>query len=146
MATVAGVFDNALEANQAITELLETGIARDNISLLMSDKTRTKFFPASDDANDRLVKDAAAGSAAGGAFGALLAGLTAVGSVAIPGAGLLVVGPLMAVLAGAGTGAIAGGLIGAFTAAGLSQADSDKYGAAIKAGKAVVLVHDIDKE
>jgi hypothetical protein len=146
MATVAGVFHNPLQANQAIVSLLELGIDRDDITLLMSDKTRDHFKSAGNDSHDRVAHGTTVGSVTGGVLGALLAGLTAVGGVAIPGAGLLVVGPLVAIATGVGAGAVAGGVVGLLISAGINQADAENFAAAIKAGKAVVLVHGLGDE
>jgi hypothetical protein len=74
-------------------------------------------------------------------LGALLAGLTMVGAVVIPGAQLLVVGPLVSLLTGAGAGAALGGLAGALSAAGISAVEARKYEDEIKAGKAVIIAH-----
>jgi predicted phage tail protein len=146
MTQVAGTFDNAAAANQAIASLLTAGLTKDDISLIMSDKAKRNFSAASKDTGDRTVVDTAIGAGTGGVLGALLAGLTATGAVLIPGAQLLVVGPLVSILAGVGTGAAVGGLAGALSAVGISAAESSRYVDEIKAGKAVVLAHTKDDE
>jgi hypothetical protein len=144
MPQVIGIYDTAPLANQAIAELLSCGLTKDDISLVMSDKAKKHFSAATKDSGDRAVVDTAIGVGTGGVLGALLAGLTTAGAILIPGAQLLVVGPLVAVLTGAGAGAALGGLAGALSAAGISAVEAKKYEDEIKAGKAVVVAHTKD--
>jgi len=141
MPYVAGILETAPAANQTIAELLSLGLEKDDINLIISDKAKSHFSAATKDTGDRAVVDSAIGAGAGGALGALLVGLTAIGGVLIPGASLLVTGPLVAALTGAGTGAAIGGLAGALSAYGISAVESHRYESEIKAGKAVVLAH-----
>src|ERR1700722_11734820 len=112
MPNIVGVFETAPLANQAIADLLSAGLTKDEISLIISDKAKAHFSAATKDTGDRAVADTAIGAGTGGALGALLAGLTMAGAILIPGAQLLVAGPLVAVLTGAGAGAAVGGLAG----------------------------------
>jgi uncharacterized membrane protein len=77
-------------------------------------------------------------------LGALIAGLTLVGIIAVPGSGLLVVGPLVAALSGAGAGAAAGGLSGALISAGFAADEAKRYEEEIRHDKAVIVVHTTD--
>ena len=144
MPNIAGIFDSAPLANQAIASLLSAGLTKDDLSLVMSDKAKSHFSSATKDTGDRTIVDSAIGAGTGGVLGALLAGLTTVGAVLIPGAQLLVVGPLVAMLSGVGAGAALGGLAGALSAVGISAAESAKYSDEIHAGKAVVIAHTKD--
>jgi hypothetical protein len=139
--TIAGIFDSAPLASEAVTSLLSLGLAKDDISIVMSDKAKERFTSAARDSGDRTAQDTALGAGMGGAMGALLAGLTTVGAVLIPGAQLMVVGPLVGLLAGLGTGAAVGGLAGVLTGAGISATESAKYSDELKAGKAVIIAH-----
>jgi len=141
MSNIVGIFDSAPLANEAIAGLLSCGLTKDDISLIMSDKAKAHFSAATKDNGDRAVVDTAIGVGTGGVLGALVAGLTTAGAILIPGAQLLVVGPLVAMLTGAGAGAAVGGLAGALTAVGVSTAESAKYSDEIKAGKAVIVAH-----
>ena len=141
MKTVAGIFDSEIVADRALGELLEEGFSRDDISLVMSDKTRDRLFSSTDDEANRVAKGGALGAAIGGAFGALAAGLTTIGIIAIPGGSLLAVGPLVAALSGAGLGATVGGLSGALINAGFAADDANRYEEDVKRGKAVIVVH-----
>jgi uncharacterized membrane protein len=55
-----------------------------------------------------------------------------------------VVGPIVSVLSGIGTGAALGGLAGVLSAVGISAAESHRYSEEIEAGKAVVIAHTKD--
>jgi len=147
---VTGIFNNRSEAETAITELFNAGFDKDDISLIITDSTRDKLISdrvktVEGDEGSRAAKGGVAGAVMGGTLGAILAGLTAVGTVVIPGAGLLVVGPIIAVLSGAGVGATVGGLTGALVGAGYPNDEATRYEEAIKAGKVLVIVHVEDE-
>jgi predicted phage tail protein len=143
MPNIAGIFDNAPLANQAIADLLSAGLTKDDISLVMSDKAKHHFSAATKDTGDRTLVDTAIGAGTGGVLGALLAGLTTISAIVIPGAAasVLVVGPIIAMLTGGGAGAAVGGLAGALSALGISAAENHKYEDELKAGKAVIVAH-----
>ncbi|MDR3449609.1 MAG: hypothetical protein P4M15_07685 [Alphaproteobacteria bacterium] len=144
MPHIAGYFYDPAVANQSIAALLSAGVTKDDISLLMSSEAKKNFEAATKDTGDRTVVDTAIGAGTGGLLGGLLAGLTTVAAIVIPGAQLMVVGPLVAVLGGIGGGAAIGGLAGALSALGISAAETSRYEKEIKEGKAVVLVNTKD--
>jgi hypothetical protein len=144
MAAIAGVFTDRTEANSAVTQLLGSGFTKDDISLMMSEKSRDQWIKTTDDTGDRAASGGLTGATIGGALGALVAGLTMVGSLAVPGSTLLVAGPVVAALSGAGAGAAAGGLTGALIGAGVDAGEAGKYEKEIEAGRAVVIVHSND--
>ncbi|HET7281775.1 MAG TPA: hypothetical protein VFI67_05590, partial [Sphingomicrobium sp.] len=75
------------------------------------------------------------GGAIGGTFGAIAAAVAAVGtSIAIPGLGLVIAGPLAAAFAGAGAGGAAGGLVGALIGWGIPEERVKRYESGIKSG------------
>ena len=146
MVHIAGVFDSKEEANAAVSKLLDTGFKKEDLSLIVSDNVRhTIFASPTDDETSRTEKGGTAGALFGGALGALVASLTLVGVVVIPGSGLLVAGPLVAALSGAAVGAAAGGLSGALIAAGLAVDDAKEYENEIKHGKAVIIIRTTDE-
>ena len=81
------------------------------IGVMMSDKRKEQLLK--DTGATRMPEGAATGAALGGLFGAIVAGLAAIGSITVPGVGLLASGPIVAALAGGGAGAAVGGLTGA---------------------------------
>jgi hypothetical protein len=111
-------------ASAAVERLHGLGYGRDDISVMMDDKTREKAFSAV--VNAKGSEGVAAGATIGGVLGAIVAGLTATGSVvAIAGTGglatPLVVGPLAAALAGLGAGAAGGGIVGGLIGVGIGE-------------------------
>jgi len=148
MSSVAGVFNNKMQADKAFAELLDAGFNKEDISLLISDNAhKSMFSPSVDDQGERATRGGAAGALWGGALGVLIAGLTAVGSIVVPGIGLLASGPIVAIFSGAGAGAAIGGLSGALISAGFAVDDANRYEAEVKSGKAVLIIHtDSDNE
>jgi len=144
MKTIAGIFDSQLTADRAVASLLDEGIAKDDISLIMSDKTRNKLFSSTDDEANRVAKGGVVGAALGGTLGALLASLTTIGIIVLPGGSLLAVGPIVAALYGAGAGGAIGGLSGVLISAGFAADEANHYEEEVKRGKAIVIVHTAD--
>jgi hypothetical protein len=67
--------------------------------------------------------------------GAVLAAIAAVGtSIAIPGVGLVVAGPIAAALAGAGAGGATGGLIGMLIGTGIPEHRAKVYETGVRGG------------
>lgn len=134
------IFKDKESADKAIKALETRGYTKDEITIVTTDVTRDKYFKDEKtvEAENQTLKGAGAGSAIGLTLGALIGGILAVGSVVIPGVGLIVAGPLAAALAGAGAGSLAGGLVGALTGWGVSEVKAKKYEKAIKEGKIVV--------
>lgn len=81
MNMIAGIFDSEIAANRAVSDLLDEGFGKDDISLLMSEQTRHKLFSSTDDEANRAARGAVAGASIGGVLGALLVGLTAAGAI-----------------------------------------------------------------
>jgi hypothetical protein len=130
---VTGVFKTRLAAEAAVDALIKRGYTRDDISVLMSDATKSKEFAI--ETGTRAADGAGIGGAVGGAVGAVLAALAAVGTqVVLPGIGLVIAGPLAAALAGAGAGGATGGLIGALIGAGIPEHRARVYDASLRAG------------
>src|SRR5947199_10298167 len=95
---VTGLFQSRAAAEAAVDALIKRGYTRDEISVLMSDATKSKEFAV--ETRTHAADGAGIGGAVGGAVGAVLAAIVAVGtSVAIPGLGLIVAGPIVAALA-----------------------------------------------
>lgn len=108
---VTAAFDDRLAAQEAFNRLIAAGFGTGDISVLVSDHAAGRHFGIRE--KTKAPEGAAAGAAIGGTLGALVAGLVAVGSIALPGIGLLAAGPVVAALAGAGAGGATGGLLGA---------------------------------
>lgn len=135
---VTGLFRDRESAEQAYGSLSSRGYGKDDVNLLMSDETRKKHF--TDDGREtemgtKALEGAGTGAAIGGTIGATLAAIAAIGTtLALPGLGLLVAGPIAAALAGAGAGGATGGLIGALVGAGIPEERVKRYEEGIKKG------------
>ena len=135
---VTGMFHDRDSAERAYSGVTGRGYDKNDVDLVMSDKTRDKHF-ASTNGDDTVLGTKAAqgagvGGAIGGAVGAVAAVVAAVGTIAIPGLGLVVAGPIAAALAGGGAGAAAGGLVGALVGAGMPEERIKRYENGIKEG------------
>lgn len=139
---VTGLFRDRESAERAYSSLSSRGYGKDDVSLMMSDETRNKHFAsgtADTDLGDKALEGAGVGSAIGGTVGAVLAAIAAIGtSVALPGIGLVVAGPLAAALAGAGAGGLTGGLVGALVGSGIPEDRAKEYESGIKQGGMVL--------
>jgi hypothetical protein len=135
---VGGIFKDRTSAERAYQSLESRGYSKDDVSLVMSDDTRTRHFSdgsADSELGSKAMEGAGAGSAIGGTVGAVLAAIAAIGtSVALPGLGLIVAGPLAAALAGAGAGGLTGGLIGALVGSGIPEEHAAEYESEVKNG------------
>lgn len=136
--TVVATFENRFEANRALARLNDIGISPDLVSVLMSEDARRREFGSP---SGGAAEGAGIGGVWGGLLGALAGGLVAVGSIALPGVGLVVVGPLVAALAGAGAGGAAGTLLGSLVGLGVGKNEASTIQGAIKNGKIVLAAH-----
>ncbi len=130
---VTGVFKTRVAAEAAVDAIIKRGYTRDDISVLMSDATKSKEFAI--ETGSHAAGGAGIGGAVGGTVGAIAAAIVAVGTtIALPGLGLIVAGPLVAALAGAGAGAATGGLVGALIGAGIPEHRAKVYDASLRSG------------
>lgn len=130
---ITGLFKNRLAAEAAVDAIIKRGYTRDDLSVLMSDATRSKEFALQ--ARTHAADGAGVGGALGGVVGAVLAAVVAVGStIVLPGLNLVIAGPIAVALAGAGAGAATGGLIGALIGAGIPEYRAKVYEAGLLSG------------
>jgi hypothetical protein len=142
---VTGVFKTRVAAEAAVDALLKRGYTRDDISVLMSDATKSKEFAI--ETGTRAADGLGIGAAVGGGVGAVLAAIAAVGTnILLPGLGIVVAGPLAAALAGAGAGGAAGGLIGALVGAGIPEHRAKVYDASLRAGGILIGIESKDND
>lgn len=142
--TVTGLFRDRESAERAYGSLTTRGYNQDDVNLLMSDDTRNKHFVGTRETElgNKALEGAGTGAAIGGTVGATLAAIAAIGtSVALPGLGLIVAGPIAAALAGAGAGGATGGIIGALVGAGIPEERVKDYEEGIKNGGIVMGVN-----
>jgi len=140
---VTAVFRDRVNAQAAYDWLINRGYSSSEVNVLMSDTTRSTYFPG--ESGDRLEAKTHAtegmgiGGAIGTAVGATLAAVMAIGtSILVPGLGLAIAGPVAAALAGGGAGAVTGGLIGALVGMGIPESNAKAYEEALRDGGVVL--------
>ena len=134
---VTGFFKTRVGAEAAVDALLKRGYRREDISVLMSNETRNREFGLT--TGTHAAEGATVGGVLGGTIGAVLAAIAAVGtSIALPGIGLVIAGPIAVALAGAGAGGAAGTLIGALVGAGIPEHRAKIYESGLRAGGILV--------
>src|SRR6476661_4510446 len=140
---VTGLFRDRDSAERAYNSVASRGYTKDDVNLVMSEDTRKRHFGDTEtELGSKAAEGAGVGAGIGGTIGAVLAGVAALGtSLVIPGAGLVVAGPLAAALAGAGAGGITGGLIGALIGAGIPEERVKHYEEGINQGGIVMGVN-----
>ena len=147
MKTVVGLFDDMDQAQQAARDLENTGIPRDDISIVANNEgnryttTDTSATGEPHVTGHAVGHDAVVGAEIGGAAG-LLIGLT---GLAIPGLGWIAgAGWLMGLISGAATGAVIGGLVGALTHVGVPHEDAANYTEGVRRGGILLAVKAAD--
>lgn len=142
---VTAVFRNRTDAESAFDALTASGYSDSEIDVLMSEKTRTTYYSSRDkdesrhDAGSKFSEGMGVGGAVGTAVGAALGAVAAIGTtLALPGLGIVIAGPIAAALAGAGAGGVAGGMIGALVGLGISEDNAAAYQDALRSGGVVI--------
>jgi len=144
--TIVGSFDDSRAAHRAAQALINEGFMQQDVSVVASnilgDYTPDGRPLLIDEAPDSETET---GAVTGGVLGGA-AGLTAsLVGLAIPGLGPVVaIGPLIAMLTGAGAGAVAGGLIGALIHSGVPEEHASFYAEAVRRGGAIVTIRADD--
>lgn len=136
---LTALFSNREGAEQAYHSLKERGYSDSEINVMMTDETREKFYGKNSELGTKAMEGAGAGSMIGGAIGAVVAGIAAIGTnVLLPGLGIVIAGPLAAALAGAGAGGAAGGILGAFIGWGIPEDRAKYYEQGLRDGGTVI--------
>ena len=137
---VTGLFPDRESAEAAYNAAHSRGYSKDDVNLVMSDETRERHFAGTTAGKEtelgtKAAEGAGIGAGIGGTIGAVIAGIAAVGTtLALPGLGLVIAGPLAAAAAGAGAGAAGGGLIGALIGWNMPEERVKDYEEGIKNG------------
>ena len=138
---VTGLFPDRTSAEAAYNAAHARGYSKDDVNLVMSEDTRKRHFSGDSamgketELGNKAAEGAGIGGAIGGTIGAVLAGIAAVGtSIALPGLGLVIAGPLAAAAAGAGAGAAGGGLLGALIGWNIPEERVKEYEEGVKNG------------
>lgn len=132
---VTGLFATKEQVRQAIDNLIAAGFPADTISAVTPSGQPVDELTTT---SVERMNDVAAGAGLGALIGAV-AGLI-IAPLVLPGIGLLVAGPL------AIGGALAGGLIGAFSNAGYTPEQARLLAERVEAGRYAVVVHTTTEE
>lgn len=142
---ISGLFDNRIEAGEAVNALERMGVPRSDISVIARSEAETVAVAdaTGTTAGTHAGEGAGAGSLVGGTVGAILGALAATAtSIVIPGVGVLIAGPLAGAIAGAGAGSFTGGLLGALIGVGIPEETARTYTTGLSAG-GIVVVADV---
>lgn len=141
---LTGLFPDRDSAERAYQGMVERGYKQDDVNLVMSDETRKRHFGESStgaidgwptELGTKAAEGAGIGASIGGTLGAIAAAVAAVGtSIALPGLGLVIAGPVAAALAGAGAGGVAGTLVGALVGWNIPEERVKEYEAGLRDG------------
>ena len=137
---VTGLFPDRDSAEAAYNAAHARGYSKDDMNLVMSDETRNRHFATTTagretELGNKAAEGAGIGGAIGGTIGAIAAAIAAVGTtLALPGLGLVIAGPIAAAVAGAGAGAASGGLIGALIGWNMPEERVKEYEEGIQRG------------
>jgi hypothetical protein len=132
-----GVFSSVEGARQAVHALLDTGFGIEQITVVCSDETKERYFHEFDHQQPAGTHTPRA-AIAGGTIGAVLGGLTVVGSALATGSlALWAAGPITA-----WAGGVAGGLIGAMMTRGVEKELANFYQQAVVNGQILVAAED----
>ena len=141
---LTGLFRDRDSAERAYQSISDRGYTRDDVNVVMSDETRERHFGATEretELGNKAAEGAGIGGAIGGSLGAIAAAIAAVGTtIALPGIGMVIAGPLAAAIAGAGAGAATGGIVGALIGWGIPEERVKDYDEAIRGGGILMAV------
>lgn len=144
MSKLIALFDNNDKASDAVNELVGTGVEKNEISIVMNEDHSNQFtdVPKSEEFsnvnvthNDKTAEGAAVGTATGGLIGAIVAG-----GLATIGPGIMLAGPMVSALAGAGAGGYAGGLVGFISGMGVDKTEAEFFAKEIENGSVAIAV------
>lgn len=142
MHTIVATYRNIDEAQKVLTDLVNAGFDRDDISLVASD-AEGKYQNLVNRTDVTNPDDVTAGEGAlvGGLEGGLIGFALGLGALAIPGIGpVLAFGPLIGGLIGAGAGAVTGGLVAGLIDMGIDETDAHVYSEAVRRGYILLTV------
>jgi hypothetical protein len=142
--SAVAAFADRDRAKDAIAALRRNGFSDDQIGLLgpYERVTTDRSGLPNDPTNSKWEEGAGLGAAGGAAIGlglgaAVMAGL--LGPL-----GVVAGGPLVALLASAGTGAAAGSVVGGLIGLGVPEEEARWYESEVTSGRTLVTVHDAD--
>ncbi|ALA58695.1 general stress protein [Nitrospira moscoviensis] len=139
-----GIARTQAEAAAIIERLHAAGFHSSDVSILAPQNQGGEGL--SIDKQTKALEGTATGASAGGVLGGLVGLLAGIGTLAVPGLGILVAaGPLLATLSGIGIGASVGGLAGGLIGLGIPEYEAKRYEGHLEQGGILVSVHCKDE-
>lgn len=137
---VYGIVRTHAEAASLIEKLRNGGFSSTEVSILAPHNQHDEGLVI--EKHTKSLEGTATGVTAGGVLGAVLGLLAGIGTLAIPGLGILVAaGPLLATLSGMGVGASVGGLAGGLIGIGIPEYEAKRYEGHLEKGSILIAVH-----
>ncbi|NEU81679.1 general stress protein [Nostoc sp. UIC 10630] len=143
-----GVFTHRRDAEQALHELRDSGLAMEKVSVIVQNADRNHQI--TDDqikerTGDKADEGATVGGLSGGAVGGLTGLLVGLGTLAIPGVGPIMLAgaaatALVTTLVGASIGAATGTFAGALVGWGISEEQARSYNERVEHGHYFIIV------
>jgi hypothetical protein len=138
--SVMGIYPDRTTVADAINVLHKEGYRATDISVLSADNQGTKDFAL--EKHSKAPEGAATGAAVGAVFGAILAWSISVQPATIAGlTPLLLAGPLLAVMAGAGAGGALGFIAGMLAGLRHTEYVARRYAGRVRHGGILLSVH-----
>ena len=137
---IFGIYPSRADALEAVETLKTAGFRNTDVAVLLPDNPGTKDFAV--EMNTKAPEGATSGGIIGAVIGGILAWLTAMSMITVPGLDPLVAaGPIIAALAGIGAGGVVGGLIGALIGLGMPEYQAKRFEGRIRKGGILLSVH-----
>lgn len=137
--SVSAIVARESQARAVTVQLRSAGFSDADISLLFPNEvpgTRVEL-----ENTTKAPEGAAIGATTGGAVGAALGWLFALGTIAIPGLGpFIAAGPILAALSGVAAGATVGGLTGTLVGLGIPDYEAKIYERKLQEGQYLISV------
>jgi len=146
--TIGALFEDRMQAENAINALKARGFRGDQIGIAMRD--RTAQGQLIEDTGSKAADGAATGAVSGGLLGGLVGFLVGVGALAIPGIGPVISAGVLTTtfgtagataLAGAGIGAATGGIVGGLLGMGIPESEATYFETGFRKGHVLVTVN-----
>lgn len=146
-----GTFPTRQAADQALTELRQSGFPMERVSVIAKDQDRVAGVETTERVGNKADDGAKAGAATGGVVGGIGGLLVGLGLLAIPGIGPIMLAgatgtALATALSGAAIGAATGGLGGALIGLGIPEHEAKRYNDRVSRGEYLVAVEGTDAE
>ena len=138
--SVFAIVANHTQLHESMLALEASGFSRDDISVVFPDQHSSRSL--AHEQHSKAPEGAVAGGLAGAGVGGVIGLLAGIGSLVVPGLGVLIAaGPLLAALSGAAVGVATGGLVGGLIGLGIPEYEAKRYESHLLAGGILVSVH-----